>query len=123
MSSLKKVLIADDEPNILLSLEFLMRKKGFEVFIARNGSEAMEIIKKNNLDVAILDIMMPDIDGYQICSFIKETPEYALCKVLFLSAKSKETDIEKGLAIGADAYVTKPFSTRDLMQKVLELCQ
>ena len=123
MSSLKKVLIADDEPNILLSLEFLMRKKGFEVFIARNGSEAMEIIKKNSLDVAVLDIMMPDIDGYQICSFIKGSPAFAQCKVLFLSAKSKETDIEKGLAIGADAYVTKPFSTRDLMQKVLELCQ
>ena len=123
MNSLKKILIADDEPNILLSLEFLMRKKGFDVFIARNGSEAIDIIKKQSLDVAVLDIMMPDIDGYQICTFIKQTPEYANCKVLFLSAKSKDSDIEKGLAIGADAYITKPFSTRDLMQKVLELCQ
>lgn len=122
MNTPKKVLIADDEPNILLSLEFLMRKKGFEVFIARNGSEAIEIIKKQQLDVAVLDIMMPDIDGYQICKYIKEHEAYANCKVLFLSAKSKDADIEKGFSTGADAYVTKPFSTRDLMQRVLDLC-
>jgi DNA-binding response OmpR family regulator len=123
MSNPKSVLIADDEPNILLSLEFLMRKKGYEVFIARNGSEAIEIIKKEKLDVAVLDIMMPDVDGYQICKYIKETESYAQCKVLFLSAKSKEADIEKGFAMGADAYLTKPFSTKELMQRVLELSQ
>lgn len=121
MSKAKKVLIADDEPNILLSLDFLMRKNGFEVFIARNGSEAMEIIRKEKLDAAVLDIMMPDIDGYQICSYIKSTASYSHCKVLFLSAKSKESDIEKGLSVGADAYMTKPFSTRNLLLKVQEL--
>ena len=79
MSKAKKVLLADDEPNILLSLDFLMRKNGFEVFIARNGSEAMEIIRKEKLDAAVLDIMMPDIDGYQICSYIKSTASYSHC--------------------------------------------
>ncbi len=70
MTKQKKVLLADDEPNILLSLDFLMRKQGYEVFIARNGTEAMEIIRKQKLDLAVLDIMMPDIDGYQLCTFI-----------------------------------------------------
>jgi len=121
MNKAKKILLADDEPNILLSLDFLMRKNGFEVFIARNGTEAMEIIRKEKLDAAVLDIMMPDIDGYQICSFIKSKATYSHCKVLFLSAKSKESDIEKGFEAGADAYMTKPFSTRSLLLKVQEL--
>jgi DNA-binding response OmpR family regulator len=118
---MNKILIADDEPNILLSLEFLMRKSGYDVFIARNGSEAMEIINRDKPQLVVLDIMMPDIDGYQICSYIKSNSELADCKVVFLSAKAKESDIKKGLEIGADAYLTKPFSTRVLMQKIVEL--
>lgn len=123
MNKQKKVLIADDEPNILLSLEFLMRKNGYEVFIARNGTEAMDIIRNQRLDVAVLDIMMPDIDGYQICDFIKRNKKFEQCKVLFLSAKSKEVDIERGLSYGADAYMTKPFSTRDLLAKIAQLIE
>ncbi len=121
MHKQKKILLADDEPNILLSLDFLMRKNGFSVFVARNGTEAMDIIRKNKLDAAVLDIMMPDIDGYQICEFIKSNASYSHCKVLFLSAKSKESEIEKGMSVGADAYMTKPFSTRNLLAKVQEL--
>ncbi|OYU97335.1 MAG: response regulator [Bacteroidetes bacterium B1(2017)] len=121
MNKQRKILLADDEPNILLSLDFLMRKVGYEVFIARNGSEAIEIIRSQKLDIAVLDIMMPDIDGYQICEFIKSHASYKSCKVLFLSAKSKESEIEKGLKMGADAYMTKPFSTRSLLVKVQEL--
>lgn len=116
-----RILVADDEPNILLSLEFLMRKSGYEVFIARNGTEAMEIVKRQKPDLAVLDIMMPDIDGYQICEFIKSKSELKACKVIFLSAKSKESDIQKGMSYGADFYMTKPYSTRALMQKVNEL--
>ncbi len=116
-----RILVADDEPNILLSLEFLMRKSGYEVFIARNGTEAMEIVKKQSPDLAVLDIMMPDIDGYQICDYIKKSKELAACKVIFLSAKSKESDIQKGMSFGADFYMTKPYSTRVLMQKVNDL--
>jgi DNA-binding response OmpR family regulator len=116
-----KVLIADDEPNILLSLEFLMRKNGYQVFVARNGSEALDIIKKELPTVVVLDIMMPDIDGYEICTYLKETPEYQHIKVLFLSAKAKESEIEKGLVLGADAYMTKPFSNKILISKIEEL--
>jgi DNA-binding response OmpR family regulator len=115
-----RILVADDEPNILLSLEFLMRKSGYEVFIARNGTEAMEIVKTQKPDLAVLDIM-PDIDGYQICDYIKKSKELAACKVIFLSAKSKESDIQKGMSFGADFYMTKPYSTRALMLKVNEV--
>lgn len=118
MNSNIKILIVDDEPNILMSLEFLMKKEGYKVFIARDGEEAFDIIEEHNPNLVILDIMMPKVDGYQVCSFIKQSPDYQQTKVIFMSAKSKETDIQKGYDLGADMYVTKPFSTRDLMSKV-----
>ncbi len=118
MLSKVKVLIVDDEPSILMSLEFLMKKEGYRVFIARDGEEAFDIIKSEIPDVVLLDIMMPKVDGYQVCHFIKSTPEYAHTKVIFMSAKSKEADMKKGLELGADMYVSKPFSTRDLLSKV-----
>lgn len=116
-----KILIVDDEPNILLSLEFLMKKQGYQVFIARDGQEAMELIKKEGPEVIILDIMMPDVDGYQVCEFVKKTPQYAETRIIFLSAKSKEADIELGYEYGADLYISKPFSTRKLVSSVKEL--
>jgi DNA-binding response OmpR family regulator len=116
-----KILIVDDEPNILLSLDFLMRRGGHVVFIARNGTEALDLLGKHQPDLVLLDIMMPDVDGYQICTHIKNSAEHQNCKVIFLSAKSKESDVKYGLDLGADAYMTKPFSTRNLMQKVEEL--
>ncbi|MBX7051935.1 MAG: response regulator [Flavobacteriales bacterium] len=116
-----RILIVDDEPNILLSLDFLMRRGGYEVFIARNGTEAMELLDKHSPDLVVLDIMMPDVDGYYICRHIKTSGKHPSCKVVFLSAKSKESDIKTGMDMGADAYLTKPFSTRQLMQKVEEL--
>jgi DNA-binding response OmpR family regulator len=116
-----KVLIVDDEPNILLSLEFLMKKEGYRVFIARDGAEAYDIIKQEVPDLLLLDIMMPNVDGYQVCTFVKQSPAYQHCKVIFLSAKSKEADIRKGLELGADLYLPKPFSTRELVAKIHEL--
>jgi DNA-binding response OmpR family regulator len=121
MSIAKKVLIADDEPNILLSLDFLMKKSGYQVFIARDGAEAQEIIRNQKPDIAILDIMMPEIDGYQLCQYIKSQQEYQHTKIIFLTAKSQKADVEKGLAMGADKYITKPFSTKSLMQEVANL--
>ncbi len=118
---MSKILIVDDEPNILISLEFLMKKKGYEVFIARDGSEALKIIATDKPDVIILDIMMPNVDGYEVCQSIKKSEETKHMKVIFLSAKSKPEDIEKGYKMGADLYMTKPFSTRDLIKKVAEL--
>jgi DNA-binding response OmpR family regulator len=113
-----KVLIVDDEPNILLSLEFLMKKEGFIVFIARDGEEAFDIIKREHPKIVLLDIMMPKVDGYEVCKFIKQNKDTKETKVVFLSAKSKEVDIEKGYSIGADLYIPKPFSTRDLVKKI-----
>lgn len=116
-----KILIVDDEPNILMSLEFLMKKEGYKVFIARDGEEALEIIKEQKPDLLLLDIMMPKVDGYQVCAFIKTNSDFEHTKVVFMSAKSKENDVQKGYDLGADLYVTKPFSTRDLMAKVSAL--
>lgn len=113
-----KVLIVDDEPNILLSLEFLMKKEGFMVFIARDGEEAFDILRKERPNIVLLDIMMPKVDGYEVCKYIRHTNEIKDSKVVFLSAKSKEVDMEKGYSVGADLYIPKPFSTRELVKKV-----
>ena len=117
----EKVLIVDDEPSILMSLEFLMHKEGYEVFVARDGAEALDIINKETPDIIILDIMMPDVDGYEVCQLVKASDSTSHIKVIFLSAKSKPEDIEKGLEMGADLYLTKPFSTRTLVKQVKSL--
>lgn len=115
-----KVLIVDDDPNILLSLEFLLSKNNYQVLIARNGMEALAGVEKEVPDVVLLDIMMPDLDGYLVCEFIKKNKAYKHAKVIFLSARSKESDIEKGYEMGADLYIVKPFSTRALLEKITE---
>lgn len=115
------VLIVDDEPNIVMSLEFLMRKNGFHVGIARNGTEALAAICQTTFDLVLLDVMMPDVDGLQVCQQLRQRPDQAGTKVIFLSAKSREADVQKGYAAGADLYIFKPFSTRHLMEKVREL--
>ena len=115
------ILIVDDEPNIVMSLEFLMRKNGYQVSIARNGTEALDAIDHTAVDLVLLDIMMPDVDGYQVCRHIRQHPNRAGTRVIMLSAKSKEADIQKGYEAGADLYIPKPFSTRQLMEKVKEL--
>ena len=115
------VLIVDDEPNIVMSLEFLMRKNGYQVGIARNGTEALAAIAQTPYDLVLLDVMMPDVDGYQVCRSIRENAARAATKVILLSAKSREADVQKGYEVGADLYIPKPFSTRQLMDKVREL--
>lgn len=115
-----RILLVDDEPNILMSLEFLMKKKGYEVFIARNGAEAIELIRKEMPHIILLDIMMPEVDGYEVCELVKKNSSLQHIRVIFLTAKSKETDVEKGYRLGADLYITKPFSTRELMERIGE---
>lgn len=117
----KRILIVDDEPNIVMSLEYLMRSKGLEVSIGRNGREALEALEANKFELVLLDITMPEVDGYEICSRIKEHPEWKDTHVVFLSAKSKQSDIEKGMSLGASDYIVKPFSTRELSRRVLDL--
>ena len=116
-----KVLIVDDDPYILLSLEFLMKKEGYEVAVARNGHEALDLIHSDCPHLILLDIMMPDVDGYAICQYIKSEVHLKHIHVVFLSAKTREVDIQKGLDLGASLYITKPFSTRTLMKQIKEL--
>ena len=118
MTMKKKILIVDDEPNIVMSLDYLLRKNNFEVFIARNGNEALKLLDSEVPDLMLLDIMMPDVDGYEVCMHVKSNEKYKGVKVVFLSAKSKQEDIEKGYAMGADLYLTKPFSTRNLVKSI-----
>jgi DNA-binding response OmpR family regulator len=113
-----KILIVDDDPNILLSLDYLMRKNGFHVFVARNGAEALELIETEIPELVLLDIMMPDVDGYEICKEVQSKEWSKHIKIIFLSAKSKDADIQKGIELGAVAYITKPFSSKQLLAEV-----
>ena len=117
----RKILIVDDEPNIVMSLEYTFKKQDFEVFIARDGSEALEILKHQVPDVVLLDIMMPNVDGYQTLTHIKKADSLKHTKVVFLTAKNKASDIEKGLKLGADKYLIKPFSVKKIVSEILEL--
>jgi len=113
-----KVLIVDDEPNIVVALEYLMRQNGFDVRAARNGEEALALLDEFRPDLVLLDVMMPRKDGYQVAQTIRDTPALAGTRIVMLTAKGRETEISKGLAVGADAYITKPFSTLELVEQV-----
>lgn len=112
------VLIADDEPNIVAALEYLLEKEGYRVLIARNGDEALRQVEAHLPDLVLLDVMMPSKSGYEVCQIMRERPEWRHIKIVMLSAKGRDAEVSKGLLIGADLYVTKPFSTRDLLAKV-----
>ena len=116
-----KILIADDEPNILISLEFLMKREGFEVVLARDGQEAIDAIVRERPALVLLDVMMPHKSGFEVCQAVRADEALQGTKILMLTAKGRETDVAKGMALGANAYMTKPFSTRELVQKVAEL--
>ena len=112
MSKPPSVLIVDDEPNIVLSLQFLMKKTGFEVRTAKDGEEAMAEISRAAPDLVLLDVMMPKIDGFSICAQIRANPEWKDMRIIMLTARGRDVEREKGLALGADDYITKPFSTK-----------
>lgn len=114
----KRILIADDEPSIVAALEYLLQQGGYEVLIARNGDEALDLLEQRTPDLVLLDVMMPRKSGYEICSRIRHQAEWRHIKVIMLSAKGRDAEVNRGLAIGADLYVTKPFSTRELMAKI-----
>ncbi len=114
----KSILVVEDEPNIVLSLQFLMKKAGFEVRVARDGDEALAAVEVQTPDLILLDVMIPKRDGYDVCQTIRANPAWQDVYIIMLTAKGREVDREKGLALGANDYVTKPFSTRDLTEKV-----
>ena len=117
----KYVLIVDDEPNIVLSLEFLMKKEGYEVQSASNGEEAMQAIGEKTPDLILLDVMMPRKDGYEVCQELRANPAWEDIKIIMLTAKGRNVEREKGLALGADDYITKPFATQEIVKKVKSL--
>ena len=115
------VLIVDDEPNIVLSLEFLMRQAGYDVRVARDGDAALAAVAERVPDLVLLDVMMPGRDGYEVCQAIRANPACARTRIVMLTARSREIEREKGIALGADDYVTKPFSTRALVDRVRDM--
>lgn len=117
----QKILIADDEPNILVSLDYLMKREGYDVHLARDGQEAMDLLRSEKPRLLLLDVMMPKKNGFEVCQEVRADDALKNTLILMLTAKGRETDVVKGLALGANAYMTKPFSTRELVQKVAEL--
>ncbi|MFP4079191.1 MAG: response regulator transcription factor [Ectothiorhodospira sp.] len=114
----QSVLVVDDEPNIVLSLEFLMKQAGFDVRVARDGESALEAVRQQQPQVILLDVMLPRRDGYEVCQTIRANPEWRDVRILMLTAKGRQIEKEKGLAMGADDYITKPFSTREVVERV-----
>lgn len=118
MTTSASILIVDDEPNILLSLQFLMKKAGYEVRTAKDGEQALGEIARERPDLVLLDVMMPKLDGFTVCQRIRATPEWRDVRVIMLTARGRDVEREKGFALGADDYITKPFSTKDAIDRV-----
>jgi DNA-binding response OmpR family regulator len=116
-----RVLIAEDEPSIVTSLDFLMRKAGFETRTVRDGADALEAVAQFRPDLVILDLMLPRVSGLDVCRQVRGHPEWSGTRVLMLTARGSGADLERGLAAGADDYVVKPFSTHDLVARVKRL--
>ena len=114
----KKILIADDEPNIVTALEFLLQRNGYEVYVARNGESALKVVEAHQPDLVLLDVMMPVKSGYEVCQRMRERPDWRHIKIIMLTAKGRDVEMSKGLSIGADLYITKPFSTQELVAKI-----
>ncbi|MDX2439574.1 MAG: response regulator [Desulfobacterales bacterium] len=119
----KKILIVDDEPSIIVPVQFLMEQNGYDVMVAFSGEEAMEIIAEKKVDLILLDIMLPVIDGFEVCQRVRENPRWNKIKIILLTALGSDANVEKGLALGADAYITKPFSNIEIVDKVKELLE
>jgi len=119
----RSVLIADDEQNIVISLEYLMKREGYAVSVARDGREALAAIRRDRPDLVLLDVMMPASSGFDVCQAVRADPALAGVKILLLTAKGRDTDLAKGLALGADGYMTKPFSTQELAARVRALLE
>jgi DNA-binding response OmpR family regulator len=117
----QRILIVDDEPNIVISLEYLMKKEGYQIAVATDGDAALQQASEFLPDLILLDVMMPKKSGFEVCETLRTLPALAKVKIIMLTAKGRETEVAKGLALGADAYVTKPFSTKDLVLQIKSL--
>ena len=118
---MKRVLIAEDEPSIVLSLEFLLRDAGYEVITAADGAQALKLAAELKPHLVVLDVMLPLVNGFEVCRMIREDPAMCDMRILILTARGREHEVARGMALGANAYITKPFATRELMKTVGEL--
>ena len=114
----RRILIVDDEPNIVTALDYLLQRSGYEVRIASNGAEALRELQAFAPDLVLLDVMMPQKSGYDVCQRIRERPDWSGIKIVILSAKGRDAEVSKGLALGADLYITKPFSNAELVARI-----
>lgn len=118
---MRKMLIADDDPNLLVSLEYLMKREGYEVHIAHDGQDALDVLRRERPELLLLDISMPRKSGYEVCHELRQDDALKDTRVLMLSARSEDVDVSKGMGLGANAYLTKPFGLQELLRKVGEL--
>jgi DNA-binding response OmpR family regulator len=114
----RKVLIADDEENIVTALEFLLQRRGYETRVAKNGDDALAEVERFAPDLVLLDVMMPRKSGYEVCERLRARPEWRHIKIIMLSAKGRDVEVSKGVSLGADLYITKPFSNQELVAKI-----
>ena len=121
MNRSRKILIVDDEPNIVVPLQFLMEQNGYQVKIAESGEAAIDLMERFRPDLVLLDIMLPGVNGLEVCQMLREDPELKETKIVLVSALGRDVDMAKGMAMGADAYITKPFSNREIVARVNEL--
>ncbi len=119
----KKVLVVDDEPFICRSLSFVLRKENYEVFEARNGEEALEAIRTHRPDLVFLDVMMPKVNGFEVTKLVKSDPELKNTKIILLTAKGQDSDRETGRKLGADDYMTKPFSPTKILERARQILE
>ena len=119
----KKILIVDDEPNIIVPLEFLMEQNNYDVKVADTGEKALDLIENYSPDLILLDIMLPGMDGYEVCQKIRMNPGFKTMKIVFLSAMARTIDIAKGMGLTADDYITKPFSNAHVVDRIKELLE
>ncbi|MBE0616201.1 MAG: response regulator [Burkholderiales bacterium] len=117
----KKILIVDDEPNIVTALEYLLQRSGYEVLVARDGEAALKLVDQHLPNLVLLDVMISVKSGYEVCQRMRERADWQHIKIIMLSAKGREAEVSKGLSLGADLYVTKPFSNKELVAKIDEL--
>jgi len=118
-----RIVIADDEPNLVIPLEYMLKREGFEVTVARDGQEALDAVARVHPHLVLLDVMMPRKSGFDVCQVLRADEANRDIRILLLTAKGRDDDVAKGLALGADAYMTKPFSPKELVLKVRELLE
>ena len=118
MSDSKEILIVEDSEENVIFFAQILEDHGYRFRVARDGKQAMAELGERRPDLVLLDIMLPGIDGYEVCEIVRLNPKLRDIKIIFLTAKGREVEIAKGLALGADAYITKPFSNAELVAQV-----